>query len=460
MIIKFSQTYIIALAVSMSIFNWQTGRAEQQSVKESSAPSNLNETGLKSKDSVVESQDLSIDKDSELSDLLAYAAIHNPELKSQWLKWRAAVQDIDSARAFPDPKLSYSYYIENVETRVGPQEQKISLMQKFPWFGKRKLRGEKAAKAAEAKYQKYEQLKLNLFFKVKDVYYDYYYLLQAIEITRENIELLKQLESVARTQYEGGGNMSPVVRAQVELGKLEDRLQSLKDTKRPIAARLNATLNRAPDAELPTPESIPEGESLPPEPELRNILAQKNPSLKRLDALTEKADKAVDLSEKQYFPDVSLGVSYVDTGSAVMSGLDESGKDPLMAMVSINLPIWQSKYDADKHAAIKRREAAEQQHWNTRRRLESQLSQAVFKYKDAERKIDLYRDTLIPKAEQELNVSRQAFESGDADFLNLIDAERSLLQFKLSYEQARAERERQIAKIEKLIGKPTDTLQK
>ena len=452
--------YLYLLIAGIFTLTFPISKAEEYVITEENLHQPpVQEKSLKNKSSL-KSDAGGINKASTLSDLLAYAAIHNPELKSQWLKWRAAVQEIDSARAFPDPKLSYTYYVENVETRVGPQEQKISLMQKIPWFGKRKLRGEKATKTAEAKYQKYEQLKLNLFFKVKDVYYDYYYLLQAIEITRENIELLKQLESVARTQYEGGGNMSPVVRAQVELGKLEDRLQSLKDTKRPIAARLNATLNRAPDAELPTPESIPEGESLPPEPELRNILAQKNPSLKRLDALTEKADKAVDLSEKQYFPDVSLGVSYVDTGSAVMSGLDESGKDPLMAMVSINLPIWQSKYDADKHAAIKRREAAEQQHWNTRRRLESQLSQAVFKYKDAERKIDLYRDTLIPKAEQELNVSRQAFESGDADFLNLIDAERSLLQFKLSYEQARAERERQIAKIEKLIGKPTDTLQK
>jgi outer membrane protein TolC len=83
---------------------------------------------------------------------------------------------------------------------------------------------------------------------------------------------------------------------------------------------------------------------------------------------------------------------------------------------------------------------------------------AVFRYRDAGRKIGLYRDTLVPKVEQSLKVARQAFEAGEAEFLSLIDAERMLLEFELLHEQARTQRARQLALIEKLVGMPADTI--
>ena len=90
--------------------------------------------------------------DSTISDYLEYAAYNNPGLKAAFDRWTAALEKIKPARTLPDPRLSYSYYLSEVETRVGPQEYKLGISQKFPWFGKLDLKGEMAAQAAKNIY--------------------------------------------------------------------------------------------------------------------------------------------------------------------------------------------------------------------------------------------------------------------------------------------------------------------
>ncbi len=114
-----------------------------------------------------------------------------------------------------------------------------------------------ATSAANAAYQQYQSRKLRLIFEVKNTYYEYYYLDRAIAITDDNLKLLKYLESVAQAKAKGGAPLSGVIQAQVELGKLDDRWRTLNDLRGPIAARLNAILNRPFDAPLPWPRTAP-----------------------------------------------------------------------------------------------------------------------------------------------------------------------------------------------------------
>jgi outer membrane protein TolC len=98
----------------------------------------------------------------ELSNYLTEAAQNNPGLEAAFNQWKAALEKVPQIKALPDPRFSYSYFIEQVETRVGPQRQRVGISQVFPMFGKLKLRGGMAMDAAEAERQKYEQAKLNL----------------------------------------------------------------------------------------------------------------------------------------------------------------------------------------------------------------------------------------------------------------------------------------------------------
>lgn len=392
-----------------------------------------------------------LDQSASLEDYLVYAALNNPGLRAARDRWRAAMEKIPQAKFLPDPRLSYSYYVQEVETRVGPQRQSVSLSQTFPWFGKLRLKGDSAAILAEAVWLDYQKQRLELAYRVSGLYHDLYYLKETIEATRGSFDLLKRIEAAARERYRTGETLTAVMQAQVELGKLEDRLRSLRELRPPMAARLNAALNRELDADLPWPAPPPDDL---PELDAEAILArtrEENPDLAKLAALAEKERLAAELARRNGYPDITLGVSYIDTREADMATSD-SGKDPVMATLSVNLPIWRGKYRAERREAMLRKDALLEDKKNRANDLEAATRLALYHYQDAGRKLALYRDTLLPKAEQSLGVARQAFQVGKTEFLNVIDAQRMLLELQLAAAAARAERGRRFAEIQMLTG--------
>ncbi|MCS1409821.1 MAG: Toxin and drug export protein A [Verrucomicrobia subdivision 3 bacterium] len=387
-----------------------------------------------------------------LSDYLAEAALNNPGLEAAFNRWKAALERIPQAMALPDPRLTYGYFIQHVETRVGPQNHRVGLSQTLPWFGKLRLAGDRAYAAAAAAHAEYEAAKRKLFFNVKDVYFELYYLSQAISITKENIELTKQLEKVAQAKFRSGSDGTGVIRVQVELGKLEDRLLGLEDLRKPLAAKFNATLNRSPEAELPWPTVFElSGDRGAPD-ELAAVLRSENPELKALSAKVSLEAKGIELAKKAVWPDVSLGVEYVDTGSSRFPGVDGSGRDPLMVSGSINIPLWWGKYRAGVREAEARRNIAVRLKEDRENLLIADLKLVLYEFRDAERKISLFRDVLEPLAENSLEVAEQTYVAGRSDFLQLVDAQQLLLDIQLSYQRAIADREQRLAKIDMLAG--------
>jgi outer membrane protein TolC len=159
------------------------------------------------------------------------------------------------------------------------------------------------------------------------------------------------------------------------------------------------------------------------------------------------------LAGRTYYPSVTLGVDYIETGEARMPGMEESGKDPVMATVSVNIPLWTAKYRAGVRAAREREAAAESASRQRANTLAVALQQAAYGWRDAERKIALYRESLRPLAETSLKVTRQAWEAGKSDYLEVIDAQRLLLELLLEEERAAASREQRLAEMEQLIGR-------
>ncbi len=391
-----------------------------------------------------------------LEDLLRYAALNNAGLRAAFERWQAAVHTVAQAQALPDPRLTYSYYIREVETRVGPQEQSVGLSQMFPWFGKRELRGDAAWQSAEAARMRYEAAKLKLFHRVKDAYYEYYYVGRAIGVVREQLEVMEYLEQVIRARYRAAaaGN-ADLVRAQVELGKLEDRVRSLEEMRGPVLARLNAALNRPEDTPMDWPESIPQPQLAVSDRRVLAWLAAANPELESLRYETERAARGVALARKDYYPDITLGLNYIDTGHALMPTPDD-GKDPVIAMISLNLPIWTGKLRAGVREAEARQTAATTTRRDRLHQLAATVHMVLYRVRDAERKISLYRDTLIPKGGQSLNASQTAYAAGTATFLEVVDAVRMLLEFELMYERAVADHAQKMAELEMLVGANRD----
>lgn len=386
-----------------------------------------------------------------LDDYIKYALLNNPGLVAAYEKWQAALEKVGPAGTLPDPKLTFANYIDEVETRVGAQKYSFGVNQTLPWFGKLDLKSKAAVEAANAEKSLYDAQKLMLISKIKKLYYQYSYLAQAIKITQDNITLVANFESVARTKYKGGaGLQNAVIKIQVELGKLTDRLVSLKDSMTPVVAKLNSAMNRPSSASLPVPENIPDEKILIDRSELISLLQSNNPNLKVLDYMAEKDNYMIGLAEKNFYPDITLGLNYINTESRYDADPEDNGKDPLVASVSINLPIWRKKYNSIKRGVKAERRSVKRSREEMENSLIADLEMAVFELRDAERKITLYRDTLLKKAEQNVNINQLAFTSDKASFLDLIDAQRVLLEFQLAEKKALADYGKALSEIERL----------
>jgi len=301
-----------------------------------------------------------------LSDYLGYAALNNAELKSKFEQWKAALEQIPQAKALDDPKFTYSYFIEEVETRVGPQRSKIGIMQTFPWFGEIEARTDVASAKAKAAKQEYEATKLKLFWQVKDAFYEFAYLAIAIDIAKENLELLQHFEEIARIKYKTAMAAHPdIIRAQVELAKLEDILKSLEELREPTVARLNSVLNRPADAQLIWPKKETLREVRIERQYVIKALIKSNPELAELNWQVEAAKAKVELAKKKFYPDIGVGIDWIQTDNAASSGVRDSGKDPVVLMFSMNIPLWRDSYKAAERQAKANVRKIQQQKVNT-----------------------------------------------------------------------------------------------
>jgi outer membrane protein TolC len=425
-----------------------------------------------------EGGDESLPANPRLQDYLYYAAVNNPGLRVSFHRWKAALEEVPQARALPDPTFTYGYYLREVETRVGPMRQQFGLKQKLPWPSKLTTRAEAALRQAEVQEHLYDEAKFNLFYNVKLAYYEYYYLARSIAIVKENLALLENMEAAVLARYKAGAADQPaVIQIQVELGRLEDRLKSLEALRPAHVARLNAAIGRNPgrgpsrnlsrnhssdtrrnsgvdpDPLLPWPEHEPR-ETPPLElADLTAVLEQENPELAaaRQQILAAEADR--DAAETLYWPDFGVGAGYIQIDPRSGANVDDNGQDAALLTLEVSLPIWYNRYNAAVREAEARHAAAARMRDDLENRLAADLNTALYHYEDAGRKVNLFRDTLVPKAEQSYATATSAFSSGKASFLDMMETERTLLELRLLAVRARVNQNIRLAELEKLCGR-------
>ncbi len=388
-----------------------------------------------------------------LSDYLRYAALHNPGLESRFREWRAAIERIPQAKALPDPQLTYGYFVEEVETRVGPQEHQIGISQRFPWFGKTADREDAAARSADIEHNQLMEAQLDLSYRVEAIHNELYFLARSADILGENIELLKQFQQIAINRYRVSAADHPdIIRLQVELGRLEDRLRQLTEIQAPHRARMNATMNRSPESKIPPVIHVRSKITNAQLPELLAIMQENNPVLRALSNEIAMARIQSALAQKEGFPDLTLGLSYTVIGDQKGTSGSGNGEDAVLASLSVNLPVWGGRVQAGIRESTEQRRAASSRKIEAMNQLTADLQQAVFDHHDSQRRVELYQDTLIPKATESLQACLGGFEQGTTDFLELVDTERTLLEFQLELERAIVDRSTSFARIEQLLG--------
>ncbi len=378
-----------------------------------------------------------------LSEYLRYAALDNAGLKAAFEEWKAALEQIPQAKALPDPRFTYGYFTEQIMTR-----QQVEVMQMFPWFGKIAARTDAAAAAAKAAQSRYEAQQVRLFSEVKRAFYEYAYLAGATRVAKENLALMQHFEEVARTKHLTAAASHPdILRAQIEVAKLQNELTSLEQSRSPAIARLNALLNRPADAQLLWPREEPGRSAEVDRGLLMATLKNRNLELQARGFDIERLDREVAVAQRNYYPDVGLGVQWMQMP---MSG--GGSTNDVMLGLELNLPIWRSSYRAGELQARALARRARYERKNLENDLAARIEQAIYEFENSGRQVKLYDEALVPRAQELIGASEAAYLAGTIDFLNLISAQQELLRFRLERERFWADQQQKLAELEMLVG--------
>lgn len=380
-----------------------------------------------------------------LDELLHMAETNNPAIVAARRQMEAAHEQTIVAGALPDPRLSYGIYLEEVQTRTGPQEQKAGISQTFPTFGKRGLVREAAEHSAEAVAARARAVRAATLFELKQTWFELYYLTRAFDSEQNRLHLFQTLEKTTERAVENGADARDLLDVRITLTRIEDTLLTLKEKHIPLITRINALVNRDKYTDIDFPKTLPSSK-LPNEPEMQSTFLANNPSVEEQRALLARRQAARALAGRNWLPNVTLGANWIQTG--------DGGDDPLITTLSINLPLWYSKNRAERLSAELEQAAQENLLQNQINTAQVLLTQSYIARNDAGRRAAFYAEKLIPPAEQHFELTRTAYENANADLRELTASEERLLSLRLMLERSRADRAVADAEIEKLTGGP------
>lgn len=376
--------------------------------------------------------------DSSLSNYLAFAMLNQPRVEAAYYDYAAAVERITVARSLPDPQLTFQMDIQNIVTSIMP-----GLMGSIPWPEKLRLGAQIASAESQAKYFTFQSAVLTSAFEVKRTYYQLYFLSEKIRVNQETLQLLSNLEKLARAQNETGkATLQDVLRAQIEQDRLRTEIANLEDSRSSLMAQFKAALGLgANDLSPPTPSRF---ESTPLDLSAEKLFETaftQNTRLKALEADVRAAEASIILAQRLRLPDFSLGL------------MADVKMNPTLyrRLGTVSLPIWRDKIAAQIAEAQANKRSVQAQLSSEQIQLAVDFAGRSYLYREATRNLALLNDNLLPKARQSLEVARSGYLAGQIDFFNLTDTQRTLLGFELDRVEASTQREVVLAELSLII---------
>ncbi len=443
-----------------------------------------------------------------LSLYLSMAAKNNPAVLQKFTEYKAALQKVPQVGSLPDPELNVGVFLSPMELIGGNQVADIKLMQMFPWFGVLKNAKDEMSLMAKAKFESFRDAKLQTFYNLQRSWYELQKVRQNIRITAQNINLLKTVERISLVKFRvasigkagsgspsssptatsgnasagnpgmnsmgGGGNSSPaspstpamsgggmgnaatgsgladVYRIRMELGELENSLALLQNQEQTIVARFNSYLNRPMTASVTTPDKLVADSSDIFPKALSDTLFSGNPMLGMIRYEQQSAEARRKMVTKMGYPMVGVGLNYSLINKNPMSTSGMNGKDMVMPMVTVTLPIYRKKYKAMQAGAKLMKTASQQGYQATANALQAEYYEAMQLYQDAARRMKLY-DNQSALAQKSLDITIKSFSASGTGLTDLLSIRRQLLDYEQKKVEAVADYNIAVAWVKRLV---------
>lgn len=382
-----------------------------------------------------------------LQSLVQELELANPEIKAARQRWEAAKAIVPQVQTLPDPKLQLGYQRMPM---LPPAVQGLmyGFGQEIPFPGKLRLRGEIAQREAERLEQELLATRLRVVARLKQTYFDLYFIHKGIEIVEKNKVLLMQFQKTASARYTvGQAAQQDIFRAQVELSRVLDRLAVLEQQKESLHAAINRLLNVPPIRPLGAPEDI----HATPIPldllELSRRAEAFSPILLASAKSVDRTEQAVSLAHRQYYPDFDL--------NALGTRNDLINDNGYQVMIGIRVPLfYETKQRQGVKEALASQASAREDLAATRQDLLFQVKDAFVQAKRAERLMTILKDAILPQATLGLQSAQASYAVGKVDFLTLLNSLLTLQESQLELYGETAAHEKAVARLEEVTGGP------
>ncbi|MGM0587061.1 MAG: TolC family protein [Bacteroidota bacterium] len=362
-------------------------------------------------------------------------AQRNPGLKASFNSYLASLERVPQMRQLPDPQLAFGYFIQPIETRVGPQQARLSISQMMPWFGKRDAQASVAEQKAKAAYHDFVSDRNALFYRAEQLWHQWYELEATIRLLTEHIRILNSFEQLALRQYEVDiGEQIDVLRVQMQRDDVVTRKENLVDQRQELREKAQA-LTRSDQIQLRLPDTLAKLDRAFTYEQLVQQVRGAHPQLEALEMRRSAAQQAVETARLDGRPDLGLGLDYIFTGER-SGALTDNGKDAVLAKATISIPIYRKGERAQvKEAQLNQRSMTDRLQAR-QDELGVQVEQSLQAYRDAQRRIVLYQEGQLQRIQQALDILIEQYSTDGSDFEEILRLESKKLDYRLELERS------------------------
>ena len=380
-------------------------------------------------------------KEDSLAVYIAEAIRNNPALKSEYQAYQAQMANAQGAGVLSDPQLSVGLFPQAMHHVNGKQLATITIMQMFPWFGTLKAGREQMEYKAQEAYQKFREKSLSTAFNVEKQWYSILATQEKVKAVKQKRALLNDIKKVAIYLYKNytagrDTKMSDQLRLDAEEERLKEQTESLETQLTLQKQQFNITLHRQPNAALSLPDSIP----------LRQMptfnwteIERNNPKLAQYSAIQKAFKSQEEQTRAKGMPMIGVGLQYMLNGKVDMPMMPNmNGKDMVMPMVSVTIPIYRKKITSAIHSAQLMERSAAYNYQSQLDALQSTYLSIEQRADDIKRKLKLY-ESEVSLLNRTLELMQKEYATGATSLTDILQTTRESIDYDLLKAEANAQ---------------------
>ncbi|SEB87817.1 Outer membrane protein TolC [Tenacibaculum sp. MAR_2009_124] len=365
----------------------------------------------------------------ELQMLINKALENSPRIQQIEKKYERTLERKKEVNTLPNTEIGAGVFVSTPETRTGAQRFKLSAKQMIPWFGTITARENYIKSLSEASYQEIVITKRKLVNSVTQLYYKLYESKAKQKVLEENRKLLETYEKLALTSLEvDKASAVDVLKLQIRQNEIIQQKEILQEQFLGEQASLNKMLNREADVSIKVPESIGPIEKF----KVINVDNLKvHPELVKYDKLYASVMQSELLNKKNEKPLIGFGIDYINVEERPNMNFNDNGKDIIMPMVSVSIPLFNNKNKSLSKQNRLQQEEISFQKQERKNVLEATLKNAIAKQKAA---VIAYQTNAknLGQAKSAEQILLKSYETGIIEFNDVLDIQELQLRFQMN----------------------------